>query len=108
MTTIVLVTIGVLLAAASALMTVWYGGSAFGRGRDQADAARLLAEGAQIEKATDLYRSSTGRSPDAANPSDPFQPLLDKRFMVKQPLGDIGHWVIDYPDHMIRADLGST
>lgn len=108
MTTVILVTIGVILAAAAALMTVWYGGGAFDQGHINSDASRLLVEGAQIERAEGLYRAQEGHTADASNVSDPLQALIDRRYLVRQPSGDNGRWYVDYANHMIRADVGSA
>lgn len=108
MTTIVLVTIGIILAAASALMVLWYGGGAFDNGRINADAARLLTEGSQIERAVGLYRAQEGKSPDAANAADPLEALIDRRYLADRPSGANGRWFVDYPSGMIRADVGAV
>ena len=97
-----------MLAAASALMVLWYGGDAFSRSRIDADAARLVNEGAQIEKAEGLYRAHEGRVPSSANASDPIQALVDRHYIVHPPIGDTGKWVMDYGNGMIRADVGSS
>ncbi|MBX9793045.1 MAG: hypothetical protein K2Y02_01965 [Burkholderiaceae bacterium] len=108
MTTIVLTTIGIILAAASALMIFWYGGSAFDEGKINADAARLVTEGAQIEKAEGMYRSQEGRRAEADNPEDPLKALIDRRYLSHKPLGHNGRWIVDYEHRMIRADVGSA
>lgn len=61
MTTIVLVTIGILLAAASALMVIFYGGEAFGSGNINAQAAGLLNAGENVLAASDVMHADTGR-----------------------------------------------
>lgn len=108
MTTIVLTTIGIILAAASALMVFWYGGSAFDEGKINAQAARLVTEGAQIEKAEGMYRAQEGRRASVDNADDPLKALIDRRYLVNRPLGDNGRWVVDYGNGMIRADVGSA
>ena len=108
MTTIVLVTIGIILAAVSALMIVWYGGTAFDEGHIQADAARLLTEGSQIERAVGLYRAHEGRTPDMVNRDDPMEALIQRRYLSDRPSGDNGRWFVDYAAGMIRADVGAA
>lgn len=108
MTTIVLTTIGIILAAAAALMVVWYGGDAFDNSRVEAEAARLITEGAQIERAEGLYRAQEGRRAYVANPTNPLQALIDRRYLVKSPLGANGNWKVDYENRMIRADIGAA
>jgi len=107
-TTIVLVTIGIILAAVSAMMVFWYGGTAFDNGRINADAARLLTEGSQIERAVGLYRAQEGRTPDIVNKNDPLAALVDRRYLADRPSGDNGRWFVDYPSGMIRADVGAV
>jgi hypothetical protein len=63
MTTIILVIIGVLIAAASALFMVFYGGSALDTGKQKAEAARLVSEGVQIQAAVQAYRVQEQRMP---------------------------------------------
>jgi hypothetical protein len=63
MTTIILVIIGVLIAAASALFMVFYGGSALDGGRQKAEAARLVSEGVQIQAAVQAFRVQEQRMP---------------------------------------------
>lgn len=108
MTTIVLVTIGIILAAVSALMIVWYGGGAFDEGHIQADAARLLTEGSQIERAVGLYRAHEGRTPDMVNHDDPLEALIQRRYLADRPSGGNGRWFVDYSSGMIRADVGAA
>ncbi len=60
MTTIVLTIVGILLAAAAALMVLWYGGSAFDGGTVKADANTIVNNIQQFENAARLYEASTG------------------------------------------------
>lgn len=63
MTTIILVIIGVLIAAASALFMVFYGGTALDSSRQKSEAARLVSEGVQIQAAVQAYRVQEQRMP---------------------------------------------
>ena len=63
MTTIILVAIGVLIAAAAALFVIFYGGDAFSDSAVRAEASRLVSEGSQIEHATTLYYQQEGKLP---------------------------------------------
>lgn len=63
MTTIILVSIGVLIAAAAALMTFFYGGDVFSSGSDKAEAARLVNEGVMIQSAVQAFRVQEQRMP---------------------------------------------
>lgn len=60
MTTIILVTIGVLLAALAALMVVFYGGSSFEAGGVKAEAATITSHLSQLQAAVELYEVQTG------------------------------------------------
>lgn len=64
MTTIVLVTIGILLASAAALMTTWYGGEAFNQGDAKARADTLMNAGTNIRSSANLYMIRKGKLPD--------------------------------------------
>lgn len=78
MTTIILVSIGVLIAAAAALFVIFYGGNAFDESATKAEASRLVSEGAQIEHATTLYYQQEGRLPGMRNGVlDDTQALFD-------------------------------
>lgn len=63
MTTIVLVTIGIMLAAASALMLNFYGGDAFNTGDAKAQANTLMNAGTNVRTASNLYMVRNGRLP---------------------------------------------
>lgn len=55
MFTLIAVLLGIALAAAVAVATVYYGGSAFSQGGVQADATSLVDSGSQISGAETLY-----------------------------------------------------
>lgn len=63
MTTLILVTIGILLAGAAALMTVWYGGDAFDSGDAKAKADQLMNSGTNVRQAANLYMVNHGKLP---------------------------------------------
>lgn len=63
MTTMILTTIGILLAGATALMTIFYGDGSVSRGAQQADAAVLQNAGANVKAASAIYASVYGRDP---------------------------------------------
>ena len=63
MTTLILVTIGILLAGAAALMTVWYGGDAFDAGDAKAQADQLMNSGTNVRQAANLYMVRHGKLP---------------------------------------------
>ena len=109
MTTILLVILGVLLAAASVLFVVYYGGDAFGGGKTEAEAGRLVSEGAQMEAALELFYRQEGHYPTS---DDPVAELMTAGYLSHEPLGTRtsmpDRWKIDYDAGMIRAQLGLT
>ena len=109
MTTIFLVIMGVILAAAAVLFVVYSGGDAFGNGHIEAEAGRLVGEGAQMEAALELYYRQEGSYPTS---DDPVEDLIDAGYLDFQPLGtrttETDRWAIDYEAGMIRARLGDT
>lgn len=109
MTTTILVTIGILVAAAAALMTVFYGGEAFYNSRVNAEASRLVVEGAQLERAVGAFVAQEGRRPgDGVTPALMQQELVSKRYLREVPAGARQPWVIDYDNKMIHSDLGAV
>jgi hypothetical protein len=67
LTTIVLVIVGILLAAASALMAFWYGGDAYNAGSTRAVAASTLQAVEQVADARQLW-SVQNDTPYAGSP----------------------------------------
>lgn len=61
MTTIVLTSIGILIAAAAALMVVFYGGDAFNGGSSRAEATTIQNAGANVRSAAQLYQITNRR-----------------------------------------------
>jgi len=59
MTTIILTIVGILLAAVSALMVLWYGGNSFDAGSVNADAATVTSHLSQFQSAVQLYELET-------------------------------------------------
>lgn len=63
MTTIILTTIGIILAAAAALMIMFYGGDRFNSDTARAEAQTLMNAGANVRSASNVYYASKGRLP---------------------------------------------
>ena len=109
MTTIILIAIGLLLAGAAALFVIYYGGDSLDKMSDEAQAGRLVGEGAQVEAALELYYRQEGEYPRGENP---VQQLIDADYLTHDPLGTYTQakdlWHIDYDAAMIRALLGTT
>lgn len=63
MTTIVLTTLGILIAAAAALMISFYGGDLYSSGTVGADANRYMNMGANVVSAIDQYRINERSDP---------------------------------------------
>lgn len=111
MTTVILTIIGILLAGAAALMVTFYGGDAFTTAAAGADAARLVVEGDQIAKAIDSYTSQEGNLPGSRSglsSSAVSSDLMSKKFLSSMPKGYTAPWVIDYPNKMVRVDVGAV
>lgn len=113
MTTIILVSIGVLLAAVAALFIYFYGGDAFTQNEIKANAGRLVSEGAQIEAATELYYRQEGEMPgDGTDGEQAIDDLIEKRYLTHIPIGvksdnGAGSWKMEYGDDgMIYSRLG--
>lgn len=106
MSTTILTIIGITIAAAAALMTVFYGGDVFFGGRTNAEAARLVVEASQVERAEGYFRAQEARAPGQGDSDSAFEELKAKRFLAEVPTGARSPWVIDYPNRVIRSDLG--
>lgn len=63
MTTIMLTAIGIILAAAGALMTIYYGGARFNSDTAKANAQTLMNAGANVRAASGVYYASKGALP---------------------------------------------
>lgn len=102
MTTIILVAIGVLIAAAAALAVIYYGGDAFGVNKTRAEAARLVSEGAQIQYATDLFVRQEGTLPGDGVSEQALPDLLSKKYLQSVPVGVVNAdgtrqpWTMEY------------
>ena len=109
MTTIILTIIGVLLAGVAALMIIYYGSDTFDRYYLEAEAGRLVSEGAQIEAAVELFYRQTDKYPKGA---DPVDELIASDYLTHRPLGMTetkdSEWEIDYDEGQIRTTLGSS
>ena len=84
MTTIILTIAGILLAAAAALMVLWYGGDAFDGGSVRAEAVTITEMLNQVVGAAQLRQAQTGMpvSPDQAG----MRELVDGGYMASIPL----------------------
>lgn len=131
MTTIILVIVGVLIAALSALFMIFYGGSAFNSSDDKADAARLVGEGVQIQAAFQAYRAQEDRTPGEGTGVDgaALKDLLCNKYLTHIPTGIEGgdqptysetecasptvkssasSWKIDYNYGIARSVVGNA
>lgn len=108
MSNVMMIVIGLLIAAAAGLMTVYYGTDVFSKYSDEAEAARLVSEGAQVEAAVELYYRQEGKFPDANNP---VEELISSSYLSHRPKGAdyiTGEWVVDYDEGHIRATVGPS
>jgi hypothetical protein len=117
MTTIILVAIGVLIAAAAAIMILFYGGDAFGENEIRAEAGRLVSEGQQISYATRLFYQQEERLPGlqpngTLDGAAGLQELVAKKYIPQLPPGSKltqeDGWKLEYgTDGMIYSSLGA-
>lgn len=107
MSNIFLVIMGVLIAGAAAIMTIYYGNDAFSKYKEEAEAGRLVSEGAQIEAAVELYYRNKGQYPEG----DPLGELKATNYLTHSPRGAeyiTGEWIVDYDEGHIRATVGPS
>ena len=109
MTNMILTIIGITLVAATVLMTVFYGGDAFYSSENRVEAARLVSEGSQLHQAVTSYKMRYGDHPaNRGTHEQVLQELVNKRFLDDVPNGGIGPWRFDYPNGMIRSEVGDV
>lgn len=107
MTNLMLTMIGILLVAATGLMAVFYGGDAFNSSKYRIEAARLNNEGAQLQTAVANYKSRYGVHPANRGTHDQVvEELMTKRFLSDIPEGSTDQWIFDYPNGLIRSEVG--
>lgn len=108
MTTVILTLIGILLAGASVLFVIFYGGDAFYAGEIRSEASRLTVEGNQVENSVRSYTIREGKIPgNGVDPETSMQDVLEEKFLETVPLGAETPWIIDYPNEIIRTDIGA-
>lgn len=114
MTTVILLALGILIAAVAALMMFWFGGDAYNESSAKADAARLVTEGGQLESAVSLYQIQEGKLPgDGVGLDDKaMQDLISKKYLTHRPAGNKDKdgnpriWTVDYDMGIIRSTVG--
>lgn len=114
MTTIILVILGILIAAVAAIMMIFYGGDAYDESHAKAEAGRLVSESTQIEAAVQAYTIQEEKVPgngtgvDASAMSD----LISRKYLTHSPKGFNqnagGNWKIDYTLGIARATMGDA
>lgn len=113
MTTIILVSIGVLIAAVAALFVIFYGGDAFNETDSKAEAARLVGEGVQIQAAYQAFRAQEDRMPgktDTGVDSFAVKDLMCKKYLDRMPKGLNAKNSVSYSDEecadedLVKAD----
>lgn len=110
MTNLILVTLGVMLAAGTALMVTFYGGTAFTETRKSGEASRIIVESAQIASAFDAYVKRERRLPGGGGSSDDaIDDLIANDYLDEIPEGArASGWSIDYNAGMIYSILGEA
>lgn len=89
MTTIILVIVGVLIAAAAALFMIFYGGEAYSQSEARSEAARLVGEGVQIQAAVQAFRAQEDRMPGEGVGVDyrALRDLVCSKYLTHVPVG---------------------
>lgn len=82
MTTVILTIVGILIAAAAALMVLWYGGESFDTGAVRAEAATSLGAVVQIADAVQLKETTDG----TPYPAWDIQSLVGEKYMTSIPV----------------------
>lgn len=94
MTTIVLTTIGIILAAATALMIMFYGGERFNTDTAKAHAQTLMNAGANVRSASGVYYATKGELP-----LDPAALVAAKGLTAMPTVTGIGNPEIQWRDY---------
>lgn len=118
MTGIILVIVGIVLAAAAALFVVFYGGDAYNAGNARAAASTLVNMGDNVRHAADLYRmQEDGDAPDvgtlvsgkylaqAPDPGSLGRPSATWRAMRPAGVGTVDAYVIDGIDERVCREI---
>jgi hypothetical protein len=129
MTTVILVIIGILIAAASAFFLIFYGGDAYSESEAKAEAARLVNEGVQIEAAFQAFKAQEDRTPGEGDGVDytAMKDLVCNKYLTQIPQGAVGGpspsfdcasttipadqssgWKIDYNYGIARSVIGTA
>jgi len=88
-TTVILVMIGILIAAAAAAMVVWFGGDAFGRTGDAVRASQLLNAGQNVLSAYQIYIAQNGTEPTSYADLTATRQYLADRPTIPSDLGTV-------------------
>lgn len=113
MTTIILVIVGVLIAAVAALFIIFYGGDAFDGSTAEAEANTIVSQATQINAAHTIFRVEKGRNPGQADGSGALAELVEEDYLDSIPRRPFGteydsEWKIDYDKGIARTTLGSA
>ena len=113
MTTMILVIIGILIAAAAALFVIFYGGDAFNDSTAEAEAATIISQSTQINAAFDLYKVEKGKNPGDENGNGAVQDLIDAEYLDGFPMrnsrnGYDSEWKVDYERGIARTTIGDA
>ena len=87
MSNVLIGVIGVVLAIGLALAGALYLGDQFSKAANDAEAARYLAEGAQIAQAYELYGVNEGAYPNGATSDQKIDQLHASKYLKSKPLG---------------------
>lgn len=102
MFSLVITIISIALVAALALATLYYGGIAFNKGADTAEAAKLVQEANQVAGAFELYRVEKGGLPTGTE-ADIKNAIVQGGYLKQWPQGD---WSLktDYAVKVVKTE----
>lgn len=105
MFSLIIVIISIALVAALALATLYYGGTAFESGGDEARIAAIQNEGAQIRGALETYKVAEGGLPTGTE-TEIKDKLIEKGYLKAFPTGTVEWTLVD--DFAVVKGLSDT
>lgn len=87
MFSLIITIISIALVAALALATIYYGGTAFNKGSEQASASRLINEGQQVNGAVAMAKADVASGVTFATPIGTLASLVTNNFLAQAPAG---------------------
>lgn len=85
MFSLIITIISIALVAALALATIYYGGTAFNKGSDQATASRFINEGQQVNGAVAMAKADIASGTTASNAVTTLDSLVTANYLAQKP-----------------------